>query len=62
MQTAYKTPPVGLTGQPSSELDVDLVVIPAFADDEFVDEPGLDRASGGEISRARARGEFTGKP
>jgi leucyl aminopeptidase len=62
MQTAYKTPPVGLTGHPSSELDVDLVVIPVFADDEFVDEPALDRAAGGEISRARARGEFTGKP
>ena len=31
-------------------------------DDEFVDEPDLDRASGGEIGRARARGEFTGKP
>ena len=62
MQTAYKTPPLSLTGHPAAELDVDLLVIPAFVDDDFVDEPDLDRASGGEIGRARARGEFTGKP
>jgi leucyl aminopeptidase len=62
MQTAYRTPPLSLTGNPAAELDVDLLVIPAFVDDDFVDEPDLDRASGGEIGRARARGEFTGKP
>jgi len=62
MQTAYKTPPLNLTGHPAAQLDVDLLVIPSFVDDEFVDEPDLDRASGGEISRSRARGEFSGKP
>ena len=62
MQTAYKTPPLTLTGHPAAELDVDLLVVPAFIDDEFTDEPDLDRASGGEIGRARARGEFSGKP
>src|SRR6185503_10158261 len=62
MQTVYKTPPLNLTGHPAAELDVDLLVIPSFVDDEFVDEPDLDRASGGEISRSRARGEFSGKP
>ena len=62
MQTAHKTPPLNLTGHPAAELDVDLLVIPAFVDDEYVDEPDLDRASGGEVSRARTRGEFTGKP
>jgi leucyl aminopeptidase len=62
MQTAYKTPPLDLAGLPAAELDVDLLVIPSFSDDEFVDEPDLDRASGGEVGRARARGEFSGKP
>jgi leucyl aminopeptidase len=62
MQTAYKTPPLHLTGHPAAELDADLLVIPSFVDDDYIDEPDLDRASGGEISRARARGEFLGKP
>jgi leucyl aminopeptidase len=62
MQTAYKTPPLNLTGYRAAELDADLLVIPSFVDDDFVDEPDLDRASGGEIGRARARGEFSGKP
>jgi leucyl aminopeptidase len=62
MQTVYKTPPVTLTGHLAAELDVDLLVIPSFVDDDFVDEPDLDRASGGEVGRARARGEFTAKP
>jgi leucyl aminopeptidase len=62
MRTAYRTPPLGLTGRAAADLDADLLVIPSFADDELVDEPGLETASGGEISRARTRGEFTGKP
>jgi len=62
MQTVYQTPPLTLTGYPSAELDVDLLVIPSFVDDDYVDEPDLDRASGGEVGRARARGEFGGKP
>jgi leucyl aminopeptidase len=62
MQTAYKTPLLTLTSHMAAELDVDLLVIPSFVDDEFVDEPDLDRASGGEVGRARARAEFTGKP
>src|SRR5262245_7552692 len=62
MQTVYQTPPLTLTGYPAAELDVDLLVIPSFIDDDYVDEPDLDRASGGELGRARARGEFSGKP
>jgi leucyl aminopeptidase len=62
MQTVYQTPPLTLTGHPSAELDVDLLVIPSFVDDDYVDEPDLDRASGGELGRARARSEFGGKP
>jgi leucyl aminopeptidase len=62
MQTAYKTPPLTLSGHLAAELDVDILVVPVFVDDEYADEPDLDRASGGEVGRARARGEFTGKP
>ena len=62
MQTVHQTPPLTLTGYPAAELDVDLLVIPSFVDDDYVDEPDLDRASGGEVGRARARGEFGGKP
>jgi leucyl aminopeptidase len=62
MQTAYKTPALTLAGYRAAELDVDMLVIPSFVDDDLVDEPDLDRASGGEIGRARSRGEFTGKP
>ncbi|MGH8432851.1 MAG: leucyl aminopeptidase family protein, partial [Solimonas sp.] len=62
MLTAYKTPSLNLTGHTAAELDVDVLVVPSFADDEFVDEPDLDRASGGEIGAARGRGEFSGKP
>jgi leucyl aminopeptidase len=62
MQMVYKTPPLTLTGHLAAELDVDLLVIPSFVDDDFVDEPDLDRASGGDVSRARTRGEFAGKP
>jgi leucyl aminopeptidase len=50
-----------LTSQPSADLHADLLIIPVFADDDFSDESALDAASGGEVSRARARGELTGK-
>ena len=62
MNTAYKTPSLTLTATSAAELDVDLLVVPSFVDDGFVDEADLDRASGGEVGRARERGEFTGKP
>jgi leucyl aminopeptidase len=58
MRTAYTTPDVALTTRPTDEIDADLLVIPVFQDDDLADEPGLDRAAGGEVTRARARGEF----
>jgi leucyl aminopeptidase len=61
MHTAYKTPALALTGRPTAVIDTDLLVIPSFADDDLADEPTLDQASGGEVSRARVRGEFSGK-
>jgi leucyl aminopeptidase len=62
MRTAYTTPDVAVTSRPTADLDADLLVVPVFADDDFADEPGMDAAAGGEIARARARGEFTGTP
>ena len=61
MHNAYKSPAIALTSQPSADLQSDLLIIPVFSDDDFHDEDTLDAASGGEVSRARTRGEFTGK-
>jgi leucyl aminopeptidase len=61
MRTAYTTPDIALTARPAGELEADLVIIPVFEDDDLADEPGLDGAAGGEVSRARTRGEFKGK-
>jgi leucyl aminopeptidase len=62
MHTAYRSPAIALTSQPSADLHADLVVIPVFTDDDFADESTLDGASGGEVQRAKARGDLTGKP
>ena len=61
MHTAYRSPAIALALQPCADLQTDLLVIPVFIDDDFNDERTLDAASGGEVSRARARGELTGK-
>jgi leucyl aminopeptidase len=62
MQIVHRTPSIGVTTSPSRDVDADLLIIPAFDDDTFADEPDLDPASGGEIAAARRRREFTGKP
>jgi leucyl aminopeptidase len=62
MDSAYRSPAITPTTKPSADLHADLLVIPVFLDDDFADETGLDAASGGEVARARARGELTGKP
>ena len=51
-----------LASQPSADVQSDLLIIPVFSDDDFTDEATLDAASGGEVKRARSRGELTGKP
>jgi leucyl aminopeptidase len=61
MRIAYTTPDVALTTRPAAEIDADLLVIPVFEDDDLRDEAGLEQAAGGEVARARARGELTGK-
>jgi leucyl aminopeptidase len=61
MQMAYRSPAITAHAQPANEISTDLLIIPAFVDDDFSDEPALDAAAGGEVGRARARGELTGK-
>ena len=44
------------------DVKVDLLFVPVFEqDDRLTDLAGLDEASGGEIARARASGEFRAK-
>jgi leucyl aminopeptidase len=62
MHNVHRTPQVSVTAHASRDLDADLLVIPTFEDDAFQDLADLDAASGGEIGRARQRGEFKGKP
>jgi len=47
---------------PLAQLDAELLVIPAFDGDDFVDVPGLDAATGGDVGRAVSTREVTGKP
>jgi leucyl aminopeptidase len=61
MHIVSMTPAVVVSPRPAGDYVADLLVIPVFEDDDLADEPGLDAASGGEIGRARSRGETTGK-
>jgi leucyl aminopeptidase len=61
MHTVHRTPSVALTTRAARDIDTDLLVIPVFEDDTLDDLGDLDAASGGEVSRARARGEFKAK-
>jgi len=61
MLTVHQTPAIALTTKASRDIETDLLVVPVFEDDTLTDEADLDGASGGEVARARARGELTGK-
>src|SRR5258705_8927425 len=62
MQDVHKTPAVTATARKTRDLDADLLIVPVFENDPLTDELELDRASDGEYTAARERGEFTGKP
>ena len=62
MQTAPPTLSIDVATGPSRDIDADLLIIPVLEDDALADEPELDQGSGGEISAARKRREFKGKP
>jgi leucyl aminopeptidase len=51
-----------VTAAPARDVPTDLLVVPAFNDDDLADVIGLDAATGGELTRAREAREFKGKP
>jgi leucyl aminopeptidase len=62
MHTVYRTPVVTATARDARDLEVDLLVIPVFEDDDLSDEANLVRASDGEYATARESRAFSGKP
>jgi leucyl aminopeptidase len=61
MHSVHQTPDLALVTLNVRELAADVLVIPVFEDDPISDEPELDAATGGELTRARSRAEFTGE-
>jgi leucyl aminopeptidase len=61
MQTVPETPAISPTTSSPDAIEADLLIIPVFEDDKPDDVSDLDSASSGQVSSARARGEFTGK-
>jgi leucyl aminopeptidase len=61
MRSAYMMPEVALGARRPEELDVDLLVVPAFESPAAGEEAWVDEACGGAVARARASGEFRGK-
>src|SRR5690349_9746018 len=60
MQTVHKTPAFALTAD-VADITGEFLVIPTFENDDFHDIPWLSPRSSGQIDRARARQELTGK-
>ncbi len=52
---------IDVVAAPVSAVDTDLLIIPAFEEDDLSDVPGLDDATGGEIARALVTREVRGK-
>src|SRR5579862_6321318 len=52
---------ISCVSAPLPALDADLLLVPWFQDDMPIAVPGLDAATGGDIGRAVASGEFGGK-
>jgi hypothetical protein len=61
MQTVHSVPAVSLSTAPASQSSGEVLAIPVFEQDDLGDLGGLDKATGGEVSRARSGGEFRGK-
>jgi leucyl aminopeptidase len=49
------------TTAPAADVETDVLIVPAFEQDEFRDLPDLDGATAGELRRMSAAGEFTGR-
>ena len=61
MPATYQSLPLTLRATASAPTP-HAVVVPVYDGDTLTDLPTLDAATGGELGRARARGEFQGKP
>ena len=62
MPLTETTTPIVCTRDPLSSVDTDLVAVPWFEDEDAAAVPGLDAATGGDLSRALGSREFQGKP
>jgi leucyl aminopeptidase len=60
MQT-HSVPAVALSTAPAAQGSGELLIVPVFEQDDLRDLDGLDQATGGDVSRAIASGEFRGK-
>ena len=60
MQMAFRSPALSAHARSVRDIAADVLVVPTFSDDDLADVPGLDAASGGEVTRARERGEAYG--
>jgi leucyl aminopeptidase len=54
-------PAVALSTAPAAQGSGELLIVPVFEQDDLRDLDGLDQATGGDVSRAIASGEFRGK-
>ena len=61
MPSVHQPVVVRIDGGRPENGQVDAWIVPVFEEDAFVDLPGLDEATGGELSAARTRAEFKGK-
>ena len=60
MSIVHRTPALTL-GDHASQLDTELLAVPCFEEDDFADLPVVTEGSAGEVARAQARKEVTGK-
>ena len=62
MSQAASTPPIALVAGSPASVDTDLIAIPWFEGEPHTSVDALDGATGGELARAIAAGEFRAKP
>jgi len=59
-QIVHRTPAIGVISNPLGDVETEFLAIPVFEDEVVPDEADVDTASAGDVSGARARGEFKG--
>jgi leucyl aminopeptidase len=61
MPGTLSTAPIACVSTPLLAVEADLIIVPWFEQEEPLAVPGLDAATGGEIARALASKEFSGR-